>query len=441
MTRTRVVFVANALTIGGTEKGLVNLALALDRDRFDVRVVTAVALGPRADDLVAGGVPVQCADGDAHRLAGLLADGDVVHVFRAGAAEPALLGAAARAGARALVETNVFGLVDPSREARACDCRLFLSQMCLLRYRRSLGATGAEFHERHRVLRLPLDLDRLASLAPSRADAKSRLGLDPERLVVGRVGRADDLKWRNLLVDMLPGLLARAPGTQVLLVGVTPAKHRRLRRHGVRERCLLHPTVASEEELATLYAACDVLVHAAEIGESQGLAIAEAMTLGLPVVTCSTPWVDNGQLELVDHGRTGYVANHPRPFAEAVGALLADEPLRVQLGAAARANVAGLLDVRALTRQLERLYESLLAGAGAPAAWDPSPHEVDAFAHDYERRLRAEFRPLGARERVEARLERERERAVRVRGLLNREHLPLAAAMLRTKIASHQWSA
>jgi glycosyltransferase involved in cell wall biosynthesis len=287
---------------------------------------------------------------------------------------------------------------------------------------------------------LPLDVDRLRSLAPPRAEAKARLGLDPRRPVVARIGRADDLKWRTLLIDMLAVVLARAPDVQVLLVGVTPAVKRRLGRRGLLERCLLHDPVAGEQELSHLYAACDVFVSAAQIGESQGLAIAEAMSLGVPVVTCSTPWVDNGQLELVEHGETGYVANHPRPFGEAVVALLEDESLRERLGAAARSKVDRTLDVRPLTRQLERLYEALLAGAPAPAPWDPSPREVDAFAQEYQHRLSREFRPLDWRERLEARLARERERAARVRGLLRRERLPLAAAMVKTRIAPRRWS-
>ena len=42
------------------------------------------------------------------------------------------------------------------------------------------------------------------------------------------------------------------------------------------------------------------------------------MALGVPVVTNATPWTDNAQVEVVDNGVNGWVANHPRSFAEAV---------------------------------------------------------------------------------------------------------------------------
>ena len=430
----RVVFTSNALTIGGSERGLVESALALDRARFEVSVVGVHELGPRAKRLEEGGVEVRCADGAPPRLAGLLRGADVVHAFRPGAADPLVPRAAAEAGVGALVETNVFGLVDPSEQARGFDCRLFISKSSACSYRRRAGLGGAGFHDRHRVLPLAMDGRRLRELAPSRRDAKQRIGLDPDRPVVGRVGRADDLKWRNVLVDMVPRLAELAPDAQLLFVGVTPAKRERLGRVGVLERCLLHEPVADDEHLAALYAACDVFVSAAELGESQGLAICEALVLGVPVVTCSTPWVDNAQAELVDHGESGYLASHPRPFAEAVAALLGDEDLRARFGAAGRARIEPLLDPAAIASRLERLYESLAAGGGPPEEWEPSPAEVDAYAAAEPERAAAEFRPLTRREWLEARGERERERAVRLRGLLRRDRLPLAGAMARARI-------
>ena len=63
-----------------------------------------------------------------------------------------------------------------------------------------------------------------------------------------------------------------------------------------------------------MYAACDVFVTAAEIGESHSYAIEEAMALRLPVVTSSTPWVDNAQIEQVDEGKH-------RPYRQPSGAV------------------------------------------------------------------------------------------------------------------------
>jgi glycosyltransferase involved in cell wall biosynthesis len=400
--RPTVVFASNLLGIGGTEKGMVLQALAMDRERFDVRIVGILGSGEREAQLREAGFRVDVTDGDRARLVEALRGADVVVVLRQGTPEPLLPGAAAEAGVPHLVEWNIFGHVDPTDDEPRFDVHLLISQMILLRYRDRLGGSpGRSFHDRHRVHYLPLDLD-LAAHAPERRAARELLGLDVDRPVVGRVGRAGDGKWRNLLVDMVPPLLERVPDAQVLFVGATEAKVARLRRLGVLDRCVLIEPTLDQDRLAAFYAAMDVFVAAAEIGESQGLAIAEAMALGVPVVTCSTPWADNAQIEFVEHGVTGLIANHPAPFAEAVASLLRDEPLRERLGSQAREFVTRVLDPAALARQMERLVESLVGEGTVPDEWSPSPADVEAFAGEYARRLTLEQRPLTTRERAEA---------------------------------------
>ncbi|MEA2332373.1 MAG: hypothetical protein QOH58_2511 [Thermoleophilaceae bacterium] len=408
---------SNALGLGGTEKGLESFARELDRSAFDVAVVAVDETGPRQARLEAAGIPVACADGDEDRLAELLADADVAHVFRAGATEPIVPAASARAGVPHLVESNIFGQLDRSADEARFDCHLFGSQMCLMRYRQRLGGAGAGFHARHRVLPFPIEHDELRRDAPSPRDARRLLGLDPDRPVVGRVGRAADLKWRDLLVDMVPPLLRLVPDAQVLFVGATEAKRERLRRLGVLDRCVLAEPTLDPTRLAAYYAACDVFVSAAEIGESQGMSIGEALALEIPVVTCSTPWVDNAQVEFVEHGRSGWLASHPASFAEAVADLLLDDERRRAFGAAGRAGVEDLLSAGPLTRRLESLYRALLCGAEL-ADWSPSPAEVEAFEGDYPRRAAAEFRPLSRAERAHVMEDRVRERARRTSAAL-----------------------
>ncbi len=395
-------------------------------------------LGPRAATLEQAGIAVSCASGELNSLAKKLEKAELVHVFRGGFREPLLPAACRAAGVPRLVETNVFGQVDPSSDEAHFDCHLFVSKMCALRYRRRTGQLGrAGFHERHRVSYWPIDTEHLRSLAPPRSQAKEALGLDPARPVVGRIGRDDDRKWRRLLVDMLPRLLELRPDAQVLLVGATPAKLKRLEYLGLRRHVLALPPTSDEGELVRLYSACDVFVSAAEIGESYSVAISEAIALGLPIVTCSTPWVDNGQVEQVDHGSNGFVADHARAFAEAVATLIGDDQLRQRYSDASIAKADRLWEVGALTRQLERLYESLVAGQGVPAEWSPPFEEVDAFTQEYERRGRAQFRRLSRRERAGVRLERYRERArwaARAARGINRKRLRLALSMLRAKL-------
>ena len=425
MTRPRIALISNALGLGGTDKMLESYATRQDRSRFDVHVIGVYELGERAAGLRAAGIDVSCADGERDRLAELLRGTDLAHVFRWGMAEPIVPAACRAAGVARMVETNIFGSVDPTPDREAFDVHLFVSTMCLLRYRKRVGAdASAEFHRRHRVLSAPIEHEALARHAPpSKRAAREALGLDPDRPVVGRVGRASDTKWRNLVVDMLPPLLELVPEAQVLLVGATPAKVERLRRLGVLGRCVLHEPTLDPMRLAAFYLACDVFASASEIGESQGISINEAQSFAIPIVTCSTPWADNAQVEFVEHGRSGWLASTPRPFAEAVADLLRDPARAAAFGEEGRRNIERMLSVDAIPARLGDLYAELL-GQGPPAAWSPDPEEIEAFARDYPRRARAEFRPLTRAERVQARTSRLREHwghlAVQARTLLRR---------------------
>jgi glycosyltransferase involved in cell wall biosynthesis len=434
----KVVLAVNGLGLGGTEKSVETHALAFDREVVDVSVVAVQEDGVRRATLEAAGIEVNCAEGDEGRLAELFSGADVVHVTRAGVAEPLVPAARRAAGVPVLVESNVFGAVDASSDEPGFSCHLFPSKMCALRYRLRLGLDGPDFHERHRVSFWPVDLAGLRAQAPDKTEAKRRLGLDPDRPVVVRVGRDNDRKWRNLIVDMVPPLLERAPDAQVVFVGATPAKLRRLERLGALDQVHLFAPTASEEELVGFYAAGDVFVTAAEIGESHSFAIEEAMCLGLPVVTCSTPWVDNAQVEQVDPGETGYLADHPVQFAEAVANLLGNPERRELFSERARAKCDALYDAPPLTRQLERLYAGLLDGSGPPDEWIVPPAEVDAFEAEYELRMASPFRPLTDAEAREVEAERRRERARwalrAVRAGLNPDGLRYAAAVARARL-------
>ena len=344
--------------------------------------------GPRRAELEQAGIPVDVANDDPVALEAALRGVDIAHVFRTGLTEPAVPAACRRAGVPHLIETNVFGRIDASSDERQFDCHLFVGKMCAWRYRERVGPAGPSFHDRHRVLHWPVDIPRLRRLAPARADAKAALGLDPERPVVGRIGRDDDSKWRRLLIDMLPRLLELAPETQVLIVGATPEKRRRLRRLGLTDRVVFADTTVDEVEVVQRFCACDVFVTAAEIGESYSVALSEAMALGLPIVTCSTPWVDDGQIEQVDNGSTGYVADRPSAFAEACAELVRDPARARAFGEAGAAKAERLMDRVMLTRQLESLYEGLARDGTAPREWIPAPSEVDGFGAEYARRRR-----------------------------------------------------
>ena len=191
-----------------------------DRDRpralRRARRRRASSVGPREAELAGTRAsPSTSPTATEARLVELLRGADVVH--RA-APRDRRAAACPRPRARRACRTSSSGTSSAAStrspdEARF-DVHLFISKMmpaALPRRGRRAPAAG---------LPPPPPRAGAAARAPALRGARAvdgarrseLLGLDPDRPVVGRVGRAADGKWRDLLVDMVPPLLERVPG-------------------------------------------------------------------------------------------------------------------------------------------------------------------------------------------------------------------------------------
>jgi len=353
-TPVRVLHIANSLGPGGTEKVMQLLVSHLDRTRF-LPAVYSPEDGVRAAQIRALGVETYVG-GDLLSVLGRFRP-SVVHLHRAGWPEPALLTPVKRANVPVVVETNVFGRHDPSPQARIIDRTLFVSRFCLERFRR---ATGLDDTGRYGFLYNPVDTDFFA-----RAARKDR---DFSRPVIGRISRPDPGKWSRLALDILPILARELPGFSCRILGGIPEAHDFVRQNGLESSVVFHDPVSTDAEIAAFLDQVSLLAHANDTGESFGLVIAEAMACGLPVVTHPAQGDrDNAQLELVDHGVTGLVADNAADYAEAVRHLLTHPDEARRMGEAGRAKAARLYRVQDIARQLEDIYLELLRKKGISA--------------------------------------------------------------------------
>ena len=104
------------------------------------------------------------------------------------------------------------------------------------------------------------------------------------------------------------------------------------------------------------YRRADVLLHAA-VDEAFPLAVLEAMSTGLPVVTTDA----GGLPEAIDDGVTGFVVHRrdPDALARKLTTLAADPTLRRRMGEAARARAVDEFDVRQGARRMAAIYTEL----------------------------------------------------------------------------------
>ncbi|WP_413316521.1 glycosyltransferase [Agrococcus sp. 1P02AA] len=193
----------------------------------------------------------------------------------------------------------------------------------------------------------------------SRTDLRARLGVRPEDGLVVCVGRVQPLKGQDLAVRMLQHL----PGAVLVLAGdATPGDERYLealhdlaRELGV-ERRVRHIGSLAREPLAQLLDAADVVVVPSRT-ESFGLVPLEAAASGTPVVAARV----GGLLESVVDGETGILIDgrDPMDWALAVGSILDDDDLQVELGLAGR-RVACRRDWQDVALELEQLYRTAI---------------------------------------------------------------------------------
>jgi len=215
---------------------------------------------------------------------------------------------------------------------------------------------------------------------PRRARLRQELGIPPEDLVIGMVGRfvaekgfpeflaaAEQLALRSSTgVSPVPGAgherVARATrgGVHFLAVGHRLASERTGETWSpplsgpLKDRLtILH----DRDDMADLYAAMDVNVLPSH-REGFPRALMEGAASGLPQVATNI----RGCRQTVEEGRTGFLVEvgDIAALSERIARLLSDPPLRARFGSAARAKALAEFDQRQVFEKVRACYERLI---------------------------------------------------------------------------------
>ncbi|HEV2316945.1 MAG TPA: glycosyltransferase family 4 protein [Thermoplasmata archaeon] len=207
------------------------------------------------------------------------------------------------------------------------------------------------------VIPSSVDLDRFRPDVDGSA-VRERLGLAGRR-VIAFTGRLVPHKG----VDDLLRALARLPADVVLLVigrgPDLPSLTALAQRLGVLDRVRFCPAV-SDEDLPRYLRAADLFVFPSQNRlEGFGLAVAEALASGLPVVITDIP----GVREVIEPGREGILAEPllENDLADRVRELLDDPDRRARMARAARDRAERYFGVVTVTDSLLELYRRLRA--------------------------------------------------------------------------------
>ena len=289
---------------------------------------------------------------------------DIVHTHLAKAGSLGRV-AARIAGARLVVHTyhgTVFrGYFGPAKSRTFVEIERALSHMTT----RIIAITPGQRRElielgigdERKVVEIPLGLDLQPFREPvDRAQARSRLGLAPDRPVVAIVARLVPVKNVSLFLRAM----ASVPSAVALIVGDGELRTRleaEAAELGIAGRCRF---LGWQSDVHAIYAAADVVTLTSN-NEGSPVSIIEAMAAGRPVVSTAV----GGVPDVVRDGVDGVLvrSGDTDGLASAINSLLADPLQRDDLGAAARSSVHRRYDASRLISDVTALYEDLVGSA------------------------------------------------------------------------------
>jgi len=357
MRQIRVVEFTNSLGFGGTEKTLCAFSRLLNREKFDVHVVALESdpVSGRENELRNHGVDMRISSRKHLKTYLESLGADIFHIHRGGWAESGPITAAKEAGIPVVIEHNVFGRVDNSVENDLIDCHIFISYSCAARYQ--MWVRHPLVNSAYEILYYPVEIDSF-----------DRYGFgdrDFSRKSIGRIGRADNTKWEFRYLEALGAVVKAFPDLEFHVIGITPEVRQKLINMGMGKNIVERPMSTNEKDIMDFYSSISVMTHFADMGETFGLVLAEAMAAKLPVVTHHTqPPKDSAQAELIDNGYNGLVAVDPQMYADALTMLLSSPENARQVGQNGYEKARACYDAPVITRGLERIFTHHARRAG-----------------------------------------------------------------------------
>ena len=207
------------------------------------------------------------------------------------------------------------------------------------------------------IVSVPTGID-LARYAPAdRAQAKRRLGLDPQQACIGIVATMRSWKGHRYLVEAFAGLARK--DARLLMVGDGPGRDKlreQVARLGLGERVLMP---GNQAEVTPWLQALDIFALPSYANEGVPQALMQAMAVGAPVISTPVGSID----ELVRHEETGLLVlpQDVDALRAAIERLLAEPGLAQRLAREARARVLSRCSRERMLDSMEAVFREATA--------------------------------------------------------------------------------
>lgn len=234
-------------------------------------------------------------------------------------------------------------------------CNSFATQKKLLQFQPALAAKSVVIW------------NGLSYASPSCRQAaeifRTDLGIQPNHIVVALVGRINRWKGQEVLVAAASDLHLKGERNICYLIVGGPPNGQEHFRTRLADQIGLSPAQAAiklldfTDDIAVVWAACDIAVIPSTEPEPFGLVALEAMSAGKPVIAAN----HGGLPEIVQNGISGIlvIPGSSPDLAQAIKVLAENLPLRESMGSRGKATQLEKFSIRSYVNSFSELYSSL----------------------------------------------------------------------------------
>jgi len=366
---TRVLYIVNSLDAGGAQRTLIDLAKNLDRRKYKPHVLCLHKSGLYMDQVAVNMEVSVLALPYRMRIREILEVGAMIRKYEPAIVHTFLTNAnrwgtiAARISRVPIVVNSLQNCYYYETWSQKVVDRLAFS---LASHAVSCSEAVRKFHVQYkryppRKISTIYNAVDTAKFRPAedKSHLRTLLGIRSDAMVIGITGGLIKQKGHEYLLEAAADLHGKNGNIEYVFVGDGPLRsdlEAKAASLGLKDHVFF---LGVRRDVGALIQGFDIFTLPS-LWEGFGIAIAEAMASGVPVVATSV----DGIRELVDDGSTGILVPPGDPIALGIALSdLAGDPLqRKAMGAAGRTRIIEQFSLSAMVSAYEKLYSQLLDG-------------------------------------------------------------------------------
>ena len=377
MKKLTVLQCSNNLSIGGIERAMQEFSVNLDKKKYNVMVGAKNTEGPRKKILEKNNIPIIQLDEENNEDIVKKYNIDIVHSH----------GFNLRTFPDSVKKINEV-IFDEMLDLNA-DSNWVISKSLYYKFR---NIKELKYGKNIQVVYYPQNIKEWEKHKLSKSSItkiRKKLNMD-DKIVLGRLGRAQPSKTDFLLIKSAPQIAKQIPNSFFIFVGLPYLYQKKLLKHKIlKDKVLFLPETSKDKEIAIFYQIIDIFWHTASRGETFGNVNTEAMIFKKPVITHYTPinsnkhyTTDVAQAEIVENNKTGFVASSPEDVVEAVKRFSKNKKLIKKMGDKGHYKVKEKYSSKIVVKEFDKIANKWFFGKRETPK--PSSEEVDLFCENFD---------------------------------------------------------